>query len=122
MARNFLSKANNMKTLRMRIMALAILATLGGCTLMPEYARPVAPVPASYPDTAKTPQSGLALADIGWRTFFSDDRLRQVIAMGLENNRDLRVAILNIEKSRAQYRIQESSLFPSIKASSSETA
>eukprot|EP01042_Synura_sphagnicola_P033307 gene33307-42785_t len=103
-------------------MALAILATLGGCTLMPEYERPTAPVPQVYPDALNSKQTGQALADIGWRTFFNDDRLRQVIAMALENNRDLRVAILNIEKSRAQYRIQESSLFPTIKASSSETA
>ena len=103
-------------------MALAILATLGGCTLMPEYERPTAPVPQVYPDALNSKQTGPALADIGWGTFFNDDRLRQVIAMALENNRDLRVAILNIEKSRAQYRIQESSLFPSIKASSSETA
>ena len=111
-----------MPTFSSRILALAILATVGGCSLTPTYERPAAPVPASYPDAGTSTQHGQALADIGWRSFFNDAHLQQVIAMALDNNRDLRVAILNIEKSRAQYRIQESSLFPTINASTSETA
>ena len=106
-----------MPTFSSRILALAILATVGGCSLTPTYERPAAPVPASYPDAGTSTQHGQALADIGWRSFFNDAHLQQVIAMALDNNRDLRVAILNIEKSRAQYRIQESSLFPTARIS-----
>ena len=50
--------------------------------------------------------------DIGWREFFADERLRQLIELALANNRDLRVAALNIEQARAQYRIQRAELFP----------
>src|SRR5438477_10022241 len=100
-----------MNSLSPNILALTLAVVLGGCTLMPTYERPVAPVPATYPtgnaaDAAASP----AAADIGWRDFFADERLRRIIALALANNRDLRVAVLNIEKSRAQYRIQESEL------------
>jgi multidrug efflux system outer membrane protein len=56
------------------------------------------------------------LADIPWQEFFVDEKLRKLIALALENNRDLRVAVLNIERSRAQYRIRRSDLFPKIDA------
>jgi multidrug efflux system outer membrane protein len=58
----------------------------------------------------------VAVRDIGWRDFFVDARLQQLIGLALENNRDLRVAVLNIDKVRAQYRIQRAALLPSIDA------
>ena len=57
-----------------------------------------------------------------WQQLFVDERLRQVIALALNNNRDLRVAMLNIEKARAEYRIQRASLFPAVTATGSHTA
>ena len=57
-----------------------------------------------------------AAADIGWRDFFRDPNLRTLIARALANNRDLRVAVLNIEKARAQYRIQRSERLPWVDA------
>ena len=56
------------------------------------------------------------MADIPWQEFFVDPQLRKLIALALENNRDLRVAALNIERSRAQYQIQRSDLFPKVDA------
>jgi multidrug efflux system outer membrane protein len=94
---------------------------IAGCTLAPQYSRPEAPVPAAWPSgpaygQAAEEQADKAIADIPWQEFFIDPKLRELIALALENNRDLRVAALNIEKSRAQYRIRRSDLFPKIDA------
>lgn len=89
-------------------------AALAACTLEPDYHRPAAPLPA--PAAA----AGTAAADIGWREFFTDPQLRQLIALALANNRDLRVAALNVESAQQQYRIQRADLFPTISASGQE--
>jgi multidrug efflux system outer membrane protein len=94
------------------------------CTLEPRYRAPVLPVPDQWPMPATTPErSGVNVAacDIGWRDFFLDTRLEQLIDLALANNRDLRVAVLNIERARAQYRIQRAALLPSIDATGSFT-
>jgi multidrug efflux system outer membrane protein len=64
----------------------------------------------------------MSAADIGWREFFGDARLQGLISMALVNNRDLRVALLNVEQSRAQYKIQRSELLPVLDASANENA
>jgi multidrug efflux system outer membrane protein len=93
---------------------------LAGCSLTPPYERPAAPVAAEYPDLAGT--TGEAAADIDWRSFYSDPKLREVIALALANNRDLRVSILNIEQARAQYRIQRADSWPRIDATGAVNA
>jgi multidrug efflux system outer membrane protein len=109
-----------------RSLTLVLAAALaGGCTMIPEYQRPAAPVPASFPniESGVTPAAAATPADaIAWRDYFADDRLREVITLALANNRDLRVAALNIEKARAQYRIQRADLFPAIGATGSQNA
>lgn len=114
-----------LNSLRMLVLALAT-TTLGACSLIPAFERPAAPVPASFPqstvDAAADPAS-VALADtIAWRDYFVDARLREVVGLALENNRDLRIAALNIERARAQYGIQRSALFPSISAGGGQSA
>ena len=95
---------------------------LAGCTTMaPKYTQPAAPVPAAWPSGPAYQggdRRGVAkpVADIPWQEFFVDPQLRKLIALALENNRDLRVAVLNIERSRAQYQIQRSDLFPKVDA------
>lgn len=87
---------------------------LSGCSLAPKYQRPAAPVAATYSldaSTASTPA-----ADLAWQQFFGDARLRGIIQLALENNRDLRVAALNVERVRAIYGIQRSVLIPSLDA------
>ncbi|KWE73945.1 multidrug transporter, partial [Burkholderia ubonensis] len=54
--------------------------------------------------------------DIGWREFFVDPRLQRLIEIALNNNRDLRVAVLNIAAARAQYQITRADLFPKLDA------
>jgi multidrug efflux system outer membrane protein len=96
---------------------VAALATLlSACTLEPHYHRPPPPVPALPGGMA----GGTAAPDIGWREFFPDPQLQQLIALALTNNRDLRVAVLNVQSAQAQYRIQRAELFPTINASAVE--
>ncbi|WP_211444220.1 efflux transporter outer membrane subunit [Collimonas humicola] len=95
------------------IAGLAIL--LGGCVnLAPDYARPAAPVPSAWSHHASQGTTQDAADALDWRSFIMDARLREVIALALANNRDLRVAVLSIEKARARYRIQDASRYPSL--------
>jgi outer membrane protein, multidrug efflux system len=109
--------------------ALAV-ASLTGCTLDPHYERPAAPVPAAYPQgdayqsttAAQKTIAGAPLAtDTDWHQFFRDPRLQRLIQIALDNNRDLRVAALNVAEYEAQYRITRAALAPTISASSSLT-
>jgi len=99
--------------------SLGVLLCLGGCTMAPKYTRPKAPVPAEWPNGAayasQLSTNNYQLPD--WQEFFSDEKLQQVIGMALTNNRDLRIAALNVERSRAMYNIQRDVLFPTLNAS-----
>ncbi|MBB6256297.1 multidrug efflux system outer membrane protein [Xanthomonas arboricola] len=113
-----------MTPIRMTLTAIAVAGVLSGCTLMPRYARPDAPVPERFAGTelstastttdAASPEQAIDIANIGWRQVFTDPALQQVIALALENNRDLRVAALNIEVARAQYRVERAALLPAV--------
>lgn len=101
-----------------RLLALAASVALAtGCALQPAYQRPAAPVAASFPGGAAYRADsghGPAAADTGWRDFLRDARLQQLVTVALANNRDLRVAALNVEKVRAQYRLSEAALLPQV--------
>ena len=107
------------------LLSLAVTAfILGGCSLIPDYQRPEAPVPAQFPQgPAYSPaeSANVAAAEQGWRQFFTDPALQQLIQTSLENNRDLRVAALNIDAYRAQYRIQRADLLPAVSADGAGT-
>ena len=98
----------------MRRAAWIVLAA--GCSFAPKYERPVAPVPGAFASASPT---GTPAADLGWREVMGDPRLQRLVELALANNRDLRVAVLNVELARAQYRITRSALFPSVGASGS---
>ena len=93
--------------------ALAAAMLLAGCSLIPTYERPAAPVPTTFPGDPAQP-AGQAAAAVPWEDFFTDARLNGLIRTALENNRDLRVSVLNIEQARAQFQVQRSSLFPAV--------
>ncbi len=115
-----------------RRLAIALMAAgiLGGCSLAPEFVRPAAPVAAAYPAdatatataTATTTATGAATAalvgsdpsTLGWRQFFPDPQLQQLIATALENNRDLKSAALRIDEARALYDIQSADRLPTV--------
>ena len=95
---------------------------LAGCTMIPKYERPEAPVPVEWPSGAayKAPPDAAeevpVAADLHWREFFMEDKLQAIIETALKGNRDLRVAALNVEKARALYRIQRAGLYPQVDA------
>ncbi|WP_423457624.1 efflux transporter outer membrane subunit [Ottowia sp. VDI28] len=98
--------------------AIAVIGLLAGCSFVPTYERPAAPVAAQWPDSAGAQATGgTAAADLPWQQFVHDVRLREVIELALVNNRDLRVAVQSIEQARAQYRITRADQFPTVGAS-----
>ena len=98
--------------------AVAAAALLAGCSLIPTYERPAAPVPTTFPNDPAQP-AGAAAATVPWQDYFTDPRLQGLINTALANNRDLRVSVLNIEQARAQFQIQRSALFPAVGVSAS---
>lgn len=106
------------------VLAAALGVALAGCTnLAPDYARPALAVPATLPGS-EGPAAGNALPDAGpmdWQDFLQEPRLRELVALALHNNRDLRVAVLAIEKARAQYGVEQSNLFPAVGATGAGT-
>lgn len=98
---------------RLSLTAALALAVLGGCALSPDYQRPEAPVATNYAIADTTPNATPAAA-LEWQSFFTDPALRRLIELALANNRDLRVAVLNIEQARAQYQVRRADQFPTI--------
>ena len=100
-----------------RTAAAAALATLGACgSMAPDYQRPAAPVPAEFPVTGDVSGGQVAAPDLPWQTFFADDHLRQLIQIALDNNRDLRVALLNVEQARAAVDGRNADRWPTVYA------
>ncbi len=102
------------RKLTLPVVVLAGAMTLSGCQIMPTFFKPAAPVPSSYPtgDSATVKP----VADIGWNDFFQNPDLREAISTALNNNRDLKTAILRIEEARALYNIQRADQLPTVNA------
>ena len=111
---------------RLAILSFAC-AFLVGCGMAPRYHRPEAPVAANWPSgpaykVSSAPSDAPAAADLKWRAFFVVPQLQQLIELALATNRDLRVAALNVEKSRAQFRIRRADLLPTLAVAGSAAA
>ncbi|MFN7156549.1 MAG: efflux transporter outer membrane subunit [Acidovorax sp.] len=98
-------------TKRSTTIALAAAALLAGCSFIPTYERPAAPVPVAYATTAT---QASAAATVPWQDYFAEPRLQQLIETALANNRDLRVAVLNIEQARATFQVRRADLYPGV--------
>ncbi len=105
------------------LLSLALMTALTGCSLIPDYQRPDAPVAGDWPQGEAYQQSAAQASEqtLGWREFFRDPALQQLIEVALENNRDLRVAALNVDAYRALYRIQRADLLPAVSADGAGT-
>nr|WP_315218210.1 efflux transporter outer membrane subunit [uncultured Duganella sp.] len=90
-----------------------LMLSLAACSLVPPLERPAAPLPARYDAAVVEAATG---ADLGWREMFTDARLRRLIELSLANNRDLRIATLNVEAVRAQFDIASAARLPSVSA------
>ncbi|SMF38592.1 outer membrane protein, multidrug efflux system [Tistlia consotensis] len=117
-----------MMTKRTLAACTALSLLLGGCSLIPDLEMPDLPVQGLWPsgpayEKASANQPAApdqeTLADLGWREFFRDAQMQSLIARALANNRDLRVAALNVEKARATYRVSRADLYPEIDAGGS---
>lgn len=109
-------------------LALAALLALGACSQMPLYERPAALVPDQWPPAAEKPSDhppgkgpdthapSTAAADLAWDSYFADPALQQLIPLALASNRDLRVAVLNIEQARAQLGVRKADQLPTVNA------
>ena len=102
------------KKLTLPVVVLAGAMTLSGCQIMPTFFKPGAPVPASYPSADSA--TAKPVADIGWNDFFQNPDLREAISTALNNNRDLKTAVLRIEEARALYNIQRADQLPTVNA------
>ncbi len=103
------------------LLGIALSLALSGCAnFAPDFLRPAAPIPTEWPASAAPVGQGKSLAETGWQDFFADARLKQVVDLALHNNRDLRVAVLTIEKARAQYQIGDAARYPAINASAAD--
>ncbi|MFB9125001.1 efflux transporter outer membrane subunit [Paraburkholderia dipogonis] len=99
---------------------LPVVVALSACSLTPALVKPALPLPTAY--TASThAATHVNAADPGWRSMFGDQRLQRLIELALINNRDLRVAALNVEAAEAQYGIQRAARLPAVDATASAT-
>ncbi|MBZ5664140.1 MAG: efflux transporter outer membrane subunit [Acidobacteriia bacterium] len=101
------------------LLVLGMAACLTGC-LQPRYSRSSLPVPPAWPQNAAAQTSAPVApqaTETKWQEFFTDKDLQSVIELALANNRDLRMAALNVERVQALYRIQRAEQYPNISAS-----
>ena len=105
-----------------RLAPLCAALALSACSFIPTYERPAAPVASSFAGDAAvatsttTPSTAVVAADMAWQDFFKDARLQKLIELSLQNNRDLRVAVLAIEQTRAQYQLRRADALPTVNA------
>lgn len=124
--------------MKLKLLSVLCAVALSACSLDPAYQRPAAPVDSAWPTgaayetvgasaassasgPATAPAAAPFAADVGWRDYFKDPRLQKLIALALDNNRDLRVAALQVAEYEAQYRITRAALAPTIDAGGSIT-
>ncbi len=111
--------------MRKLIPLIGISVFLCGCPPRQPYVQPGLPVPAAWPENTSTgagAQAAPMAPDVKWQEFFTDQRLQRVIELALANNRDLRIATLNMEQFQAFYRIRSAQLYPTISASANADA
>jgi multidrug efflux system outer membrane protein len=101
------------------LVLLGVILAISGCTLAPSYKTPEAPVPEAWPSepaygSVASVSGAPVSAEIPWREFFVDRQMQKVIETALVNNRDLRLAALNVQRARAIFGIQRSAIYPAV--------
>ncbi len=97
-----------------RLVLPLLAAALSACSFIPVHERPAAPVAAAFPLPAAT--SGTPAPELPWADFLADARLRALVELALQNNRDLRIAVLNVEQARAALGLQRADRLPAVNA------
>jgi len=93
-------------------LALAAAAALAGCSFIPVHETPPPPVAATWAEAGTA--AGTPAAELAWADFLTDARIRALVEIALGNNRDLRIAVLNVEQTRALYGVQRADRLPSV--------
>jgi len=129
-------RAGATRSLSVALPTLLLASLAAGCvSLEPKLQLPPPPIPASWPlpetttleatpsaepgagaESTAAPAGPVVAPDVGWRDFFADDRLEQLIALALEGNRDFRATVLNVARFRALYDIRRADRVPSVDA------
>ena len=115
--------------MRILLFVVALAFSIAGCaSLAPKYERPETPTPSVFPNLSSAARQGTdsaqptkPMAEIQWREFYGDEKLQQVIDLAIKNNRDFKVATLNIERYRALYQIRRADLLPHVDATATAT-
>ena len=105
-------------------LSMAACNTIPKADMRPVLAEPNVPIEQTYGAFDKETVSSANQASIAgqrWQDFYSDERLKGLIALGLENNKDFESARLAIEKARAQYQITDLNDLPRIDGSGGYT-
>jgi multidrug efflux system outer membrane protein len=105
---------------KLLLLPIGMVLLLTSCTLAPKYQKPEAPIPGDWPNGAAYRETkGPTPPELRWQEFFTDEKLQKIIEKALDNNRDLRLAALNVQRARALYGIQRAELFPAVNAAGS---
>lgn len=108
---------------RLTLLSVALSITLTGCAnLAPEYIQPSAPVAATWSTTQDGDPEATPVDEIGWKEFYGDERLRQLIELALNNNRSLRQNALAVESARAQFQITRADTLPAVDGTGTSSA
>ena len=102
-----------------KVIFCVLFMALTGCSMVPSYERPALPTAEIYPETTTTatmPQTTPSIGQLGWREFFTDVRLQELIDLALDNNRDQRIALERVNEARGLYGIRRADQFPNIDA------
>jgi len=101
---------------------VGIILFLNGCAMIPKYTRPESPIPTVLPSEGaymdgRSPEEVRSVTGLRWHEIFPDKNLQTVIEISLANNRDLRIAVLNVERARSLYGVKKAELFPAVSVS-----
>ncbi|MBS0377053.1 MAG: efflux transporter outer membrane subunit [Proteobacteria bacterium] len=109
--------------MRRALIAMAVAAALGGCSLAPHYERPPTEAAArAYKEAdwkVATPSDAQPRGE--WWKVFADAELDDLESQATQANQTLKAALAQLEQARAQTRIARSSYFPSLDANASAT-
>ncbi len=101
---------------------LLLASVLSACSTPTPLQRPTGDIASTWPTAAAGPTaSGGDAGPVRWQTFFTDPRLQALIAMALDNNRDLRIAAARVDQERAMVRIARADTLPTVNLQVDET-
>ena len=98
---------------------VAIAISVVGCTVGPNYRRPVVSTPTTFRGDRSPAPDAASLADLKWFEVFNDTRLQELMRTALDRNHDVREAAARVEAARANLGITRSNQLPTIEASAS---